>query len=45
MVGFFISGALYEGIGSAGLFAVSGLIATAGGLIFSCLVRNQSPRP
>jgi PPP family 3-phenylpropionic acid transporter len=44
MVGFFISGALYENIGSTGLFALSGLIAMAGGLIFACLVRNLSPR-
>ncbi len=45
MVGFFISGALYEVIGSTGLFAVSGIIALSGGLIFSFLVRNLNTRP
>lgn len=34
MVGFLISGALYEHIGSTNLFAVSGLAALIGGLVF-----------
>ena len=34
MVGFFISGALYERIGSSALFAVSGAIALGAGLLF-----------
>jgi PPP family 3-phenylpropionic acid transporter len=45
MAGFFISGALYEHIGSNGLFAVSGLIAISGGLVFSILVRFLKSRP
>lgn len=34
MVGFFISGALYEHIGSPALFAVCGLVALLGGTLF-----------
>jgi len=34
MVGFFISGALYETMGSAALFAISGGIALVGGVLF-----------
>jgi PPP family 3-phenylpropionic acid transporter len=34
MVGFFISGALYERVGSPALFAISGFIALLGGLLF-----------
>jgi PPP family 3-phenylpropionic acid transporter len=35
MVGFFLNGYLYEMIGSAGLFTVSGFIALTGGLLFA----------
>lgn len=45
MAGFFISGALYEQIGSNGLFGVSGLIAVSGGLAFSVLVSFVNSRP
>ncbi len=38
MVGFFISGALYEKIGSFALFGISGMMALAGGFIFQCFV-------
>ncbi len=38
MVGFFLSGALYEQIGSYALFAVSGFIALAGGCLFLSFV-------
>lgn len=43
MVGFFISGALYEHIGSQALFAVSGCLALLGGLLFqaSILIRRN----
>lgn len=34
MAGFFIAGILYEPLGAAGLFAVSGIIALAGGVLF-----------
>jgi PPP family 3-phenylpropionic acid transporter len=46
MVGFFISGALYEHIGSPALFAISGFIALLGGLFFqaSILARRLRPR-
>ena len=44
MVGFFISGALYEHIGSASLFAISAFIALLGGALFqvSLLARKRS---
>jgi PPP family 3-phenylpropionic acid transporter len=45
MAGFFISGVLYEQIGSNGLFGVSGLIAVSGGLAFSVLVSFVNSRP
>ncbi|MEJ2155698.1 MAG: MFS transporter [Desulfobacteraceae bacterium] len=45
MVGFFISGALYERIGSFDLFAVSGLIALVGGLLFLIFVKRMARRP
>jgi PPP family 3-phenylpropionic acid transporter len=45
MVGFFISGALYERIGSFALFGISGLIALMGGLMFSIFVRRLKTRP
>jgi MFS transporter, PPP family, 3-phenylpropionic acid transporter len=45
MVGFFISGALYEQIGSFALFGISGLIALMGGLIFSIFVVFLKTRP
>jgi MFS transporter, PPP family, 3-phenylpropionic acid transporter len=45
MVGFFISGALYERIGSFDLFAVSGLIALVGGLLFLIFVKGMARRP
>ena len=35
MVGFFLSGALYTQLGSQALFGLSGLIALAGGILFS----------
>jgi PPP family 3-phenylpropionic acid transporter len=38
MVGFFISGALYEHIGSEALFAISGLIALLGGALFQASI-------
>jgi PPP family 3-phenylpropionic acid transporter len=43
MVGFFISGALYERTGSPALFGISGLIAMLGGLLFqlSIMVRKN----
>jgi len=46
MVGFFISGALYEHIGSPALFAISGFIALLGGVVFqaSILTRRKPPR-
>ena len=46
MVGFFISGALYEHIGSPALFAISGFIALLGGVAFqaSILTRRKRPR-
>ncbi len=34
MAGFFLSGALYESMGAQGLFAISALIALAGGIVF-----------
>jgi MFS transporter, PPP family, 3-phenylpropionic acid transporter len=37
MVGFFINGALYESVGSFGLFQVSALIALAGGAVFGAV--------
>ncbi len=45
MVGFFISGALYERIGSFALFAISGLIALAGGVLFAVFVKTVAKRP
>jgi len=45
MVGFFISGALYERIGSAALFGISALIACIGGSIFTIFVRMLKRRP
>ena len=45
MVGFFISGALYERIGSFALFAVSGLIALMGGLFFWMFVKGLAGHP
>jgi PPP family 3-phenylpropionic acid transporter len=42
MVGFFISGALYEYIGSFALFGISGLIALAGGVIFSIFAKFKT---
>lgn len=41
MVGFFLSGALYTALGSPALFALSGAIALAGGLLFSGYVAIQ----
>jgi MFS transporter, PPP family, 3-phenylpropionic acid transporter len=38
MVGFFISGALYEHIGSEALFAISGMIALLGGALFQASI-------
>jgi PPP family 3-phenylpropionic acid transporter len=35
MVGFFVSGALYQRLGSPGLFALSGLAALVGGVLFA----------
>ncbi len=45
MVGFFLCGALYEPLGSPALFAVSGLIALVGGLLFQghLLTRKKAP--
>ena len=34
MAGFFLSGALYEVVGARGLFAISGLVALLGGIVF-----------
>jgi PPP family 3-phenylpropionic acid transporter len=45
MVGFFISGMLYERIGGFDLFAISGLIASVGGLLFLLLVKGLRRRP
>jgi hypothetical protein len=45
MVGFFISGALYERIGAFNLFAISGLIALVGGLLFLLYVKGFARRP
>jgi MFS transporter, PPP family, 3-phenylpropionic acid transporter len=45
MVGFFISGALYERIGAFNLFAISGLIALVGGLLFLLFVKGLARRP
>lgn len=45
MVGFFISGALYERIGSFALFAISGLVALAGGAAFLALLRYLKHPP
>ena len=44
MVGFFICGALYEKVGSFALFAISGLMALAGGLIFQGFGRGRTGR-
>lgn len=41
MVGFFISGALYEQLGSFALFAISGFMALMGGFVFQCFGRTQ----
>jgi PPP family 3-phenylpropionic acid transporter len=41
MVGFFMSGFLYERIGSAALFLVSGAIALATGLLFGAYVKTS----
>ncbi len=41
MVGFFLSGALYDRIGSNGLFALSGMVALAGGCILQVYVLAQ----
>ncbi len=48
MVGFFISGALYEHIGSPALFGISGFVALIGGLLFQISIlfrKNQSQVP
>lgn len=45
MVGFFVSGALYEKIGSFSLFAISGLITLSGGLIFWTFLKAEKNRP
>ncbi len=45
MAGFFISGALYERIGAFNLFAISGLIALFGGLLFLLYVKGFARRP
>jgi PPP family 3-phenylpropionic acid transporter len=47
MVGFFISGALYERVGSFALFAISAVAALAGGAAFLALVRyvKHCPQP
>jgi PPP family 3-phenylpropionic acid transporter len=44
MVGFFISGALYEHIGSPALFAISGFIALLGGLFFQASILARRSR-
>ncbi len=47
MTGFFISGALYERVGSNFLFMASGFIALSGGILFWCfpMVDRQSKKP
>jgi MFS transporter, PPP family, 3-phenylpropionic acid transporter len=45
MVGFIVSGALYEQIGSFALFAISGFMALIGGFVFQCFVLTQKGRP
>ncbi len=45
MVGFFISGALYERTGSFALFAISALIALVGGVLFLIFVKGVAMRP
>jgi PPP family 3-phenylpropionic acid transporter len=44
MVGFFISGALYEKFGSPALFAISGFIALLGGLLFQASILTRKSR-
>ena len=44
MVGFFISGALYEHIGSPALFAISGFIALLGGVAFQGSILTRRSR-
>jgi PPP family 3-phenylpropionic acid transporter len=45
MVGFLISGALYEHIGSNALFAFSGAVALAGGLLFQGFENRRRKEP
>ena len=47
MVGFFLNGYLYGIVGSAGLFALSAVIALAGGLLFAGFhaAARRGPRP
>jgi PPP family 3-phenylpropionic acid transporter len=44
MVGFFISGALYETMGSSALFAISAAIALSAGVLFLAFIRFQQHR-
>jgi len=45
MAGFFLSGALYKTLGAQGLFALSGVAALVGGLIFAAYERFRSRHP
>ena len=41
MVGFLLSGALYEQLGSFALFGLSGFVALTGGVLFQCFLLSQ----